>query len=546
VVVLADVSQRDAVQPWLERFGSDEVHVVAPAEAPEWQLDETTAEYVKASSLSHMGVVLKRLGPVDIVVSLLSAGFLPGQASDQYDVFERVFRHINRGGAFILDRSTAVASTSRSGIEHWTQLMAAVEDPAAAAKLRKRDAELAESAGTVILSRDLIVVTKRRTHYLKLREADVTPILTAREPALRWRELEGRSGLVFESRASVTSHGDLVSADSFPAQFDVPPVKVRHYQGRIGSPGASLLFTGRTILPDSFRWHLTQNPTNSRLASVSPDFARIASRFVPKRRLPGTYYSLDCSNSGHFGHLTTEIVSKLWGWDRAKQEFPDLKAFFHLKPKTQRVPRLEQQLFTAYGVPEADIVWVNEPVWLESVVSATPLWHNESPFYVHPEIQDVWSRIGDGLLRTGTDLPTYDRIFVSRRLRHRRCRNRAAVERFFEQRGFTVVFPERFSLPEQASMFGNAKIIAGFAGSAMFNLMHARRMETTIVLSHNCYTARNEHLFTSVLGGDVHYFWSRAAIQHPEGGFSKEAFFSAWEFDLDRYHKELDAVIDGS
>jgi capsular polysaccharide biosynthesis protein len=236
----------------------------------------------------------------------------------------------------------------------------------------------------------------------------------------------------------------------------------------------------------------------------------------------------------------------LWGWDRAKQETPDLKALFHLKPQSDRHPQLEIDLLTAYGIAEEDIVWVNEPVWLESVASATPMWHNESPHYVDPDIEQVWDRLTEGLLaRAPAGTPTPDRLFVSRRVTNRTCRNRVDVEEFMSARGFHIVFPELLSLPEQVAMFAGASVVAGFAGSNMFNLMHARNVKTTIVLSHDAYIARNEHLFTAVRGGDAHYFWSPSDIPHPEGGYLKKAFFSEWAFDFGANGAELDAVIAG-
>jgi capsular polysaccharide biosynthesis protein len=545
VVILAHSSQREAVQPWLDQFGDDRVHVLAPTEVPEWHLDARPADYVKATTPTQVSIALKRLGPIDLIVSLLPAELLPGEAPDQYDLFQRVFRHLNRGGAYILDRTTAPVPSSTLGVERWTNLLAAAEDPELAGALRRRDVELAASVGTIIVSRDLIVATKRLGHLLKLREEDVTPVLAAREPKLTWTQIDRRRGLEFRGRARVTSHGDLVSTATLPESFRVPAMHLRHYHGRIGSAGGSLLFTGRTVLPDSFRWHMSANPTNIRLTSVSPDFARIESRFVPKRWLHGDYYFLDSSNSGHFGHVTTEVISRLWGWDRAKQQFPELKALFHLKPHSQRHPELELMLFEAFGIAPEDIMWVNEPVWLESVVSATPMWHNEVPHYVHPEIESVWARLTDGLLPQAVDVPTYDRIFVSRRIpQHRWCRNRSAVEELFTTRGFRVVFPEEFTLPEQVALFANARVVAGFAGSAMFNLMHARKMQTTIVLSHDAYTARNEHLFTAVLGGEAHYLWSPSDVPQPEEGWSKKAFFSEWEFDFVANGAKLTRVLD--
>ena len=172
------------------------------------------------------------------------------------------------------------------------------------------------------------------------------------------------------------------------------------------------------------------------------------------------------------------------------------------------------------------------------------MWHNAPPFYVHPDIQEVWARLTSGLL-DGRPPAEHERIFVSRGhdLNRRRCRNQAEVERFFADRGFHVFYPERLPLDEQVALFAGARVVAGFAGSAMFNLMHSRRLEKTIVISHSGYDARNEHLFTSLLGGELHYFAQEpdAPLTGIEG--SKQAQRSSYAFDFESYGADLARVI---
>lgn len=543
VVILAHPTQRGEVRHWLDELAGDHLHVVSGKEVAEWGLLARGATFHKARGLQAIDLELKRIGTIDVLVSLLPADLIPGESHDQYTLFQRFFRYVARGGAYVVDRAAAPTSSALLGTERWTTLLAAAEDPTLAQDLPRRDVDLAESTGTVLLSRDLIIATKRFDHLVKLREADVEPVLGPREPDLTMTVLSRRRAREFASRATVTSHGDLVPQETFPQKFTIPALTVRRYEGQIGSPGGTLLYTGRTVLPDSFRWHLASNPKNVRLVASVLGFSRLESRYVPRRRLAGNYYSLDSSHSGHFGHLTTEVVARLWGWDRAKQEMPDLKALFHLKPGTKRHPQLEIDLLTAYGIPEEDIVWVNEPVWLDSVASSTPMWHNEDPHYVDPDIVSTWDRLTDGLLARAPAVEPHQRLFISRRVSNRTCRNRAAVEEFFTSRGYHVVFPEVLSLPEQVALFAGARVIAGFAGSNMFNLMHARKLEAMIVLSHDGYIARNEHLFSAVRGGEAHYFWSRASIPQPDGGYSKEAFHSEWDFDFEANGKELDEVV---
>jgi capsular polysaccharide biosynthesis protein len=256
--------------------------------------------------------------------------------------------------------------------------------------------------------------------------------------------------------------------------------------------------------------------------------------------LEGDYYFLDCVFSGHFGHLLTEVVCRLWGWDAARKELPDLKALFHTNPRRQRHGALERKIFAAYGVPEVDLVATDRPVRLRSVVGASPMWHNAQPFSVHPDIEEVWARLTSGLLDGGPP-SEHERIFVSRGidLNRRRCRNQSEVERFFADRGFHVFYPERLPLNEQVALFAGARVVAGFAGSAMFNMMHCRRLEKAMIISHNGYAARNEHLFTSVLGGELHYFWQDSDM--PLNG--KRVRRSSYAFDFEKYGADLARAI---
>jgi capsular polysaccharide biosynthesis protein len=270
--------------------------------------------------------------------------------------------------------------------------------------------------------------------------------------------------------------------------------------------------------------------------------------------LEGTYYYLDCRFSGHFGHLTTEVVSRLWGWERARAEFPDLKALFHTRPARaeygplNRVTEgtLERLLFTAYGIDPDQLVSTDRRVRLRSVVGASPMWHNAAPYSAHPAIRETWDRITTGLLKD-RDASPHDRIFVSRGSRYanrRGCTNQSEVEEVFASHGFHVFYPEELPLPEQAALFAGARVVAGFAGSALFNLMHCRRLEAIVVLGQNIYPARNEHLFAATLGADLHYFWMPPDEWDPNGPVRKEKSVS-YSVDLSVYGEQLAAVLDG-
>jgi capsular polysaccharide biosynthesis protein len=81
------------------------------------------------------------------------------------------------------------------------------------------------------------------------------------------------------------------------------------------------------------------------------------------------------------------------------------------------------------------------------------------------------------LLRAGDrNVATPERLFLSRAHASsaRVLTNRAQLESIAQQRGYTIVHPEKLSLVEQVSHFAGARIIAGEYGSALHGSVYAR------------------------------------------------------------------------
>lgn len=538
VVVLAHPTVRSRLAAWLLPFYGDDVHVVAGEAVPDWPLEAYDVSFHPGGTLDEMSWQIRLIGAVDVLVNLV-----PATIAEHNVNWQRLYYYLKPGGAYVVSAETNEHGAFGSDLTSWLRYLSNAEDPAVTPRPSARQREFAASTATVAASRDLVVLKKQQRHYVKLRETHASRLLALRDEGLTVTELTRLPAGDVESKAQVTSHESSVPIPALSDRLHHPQLFLRHYQGRVGFAGSTLMFSDYTILPDSFRHHLQPDLSNPLLKNVSVTFARVPEQHMPKETLEGNYYQLDSSFSGHFGHFTTEVLAKLWGWDLAKQIVPDLKALFSLKTPHQRIPGLERRFFTAYGIADEDIVWVDRPVHLESVVSATPMWHNSDPHYVHPQMAEVWQRLGERLV--DPDAPEYERIFISRatQTERRTCRNVHEVEAYFAAHGFTVIYPELLDLRIQAGIFAKATTIAGFGGSAMFNVMHAKKMKTMILLSHEAYTARNEHLFTALLGGQVHYFWSKPDVAHPEGGWTQGAFYSDWEFDFARNEQPLDALL---
>jgi hypothetical protein len=539
-VVIEDPRHPGRTTQWLRQAGAEQV-LVLTSDASGSTPSSESVTVREVHGIDELLREVQKFGRIDVVLALVSRRGLPHGVADQYDLFSRLFLYLRSGGTYLVDRTVGGGPRSALGTKRWRRLLTAAERPDA----DQREVSFAEAVGTLVVSHDLVVVTKRGRHLLKLRGTEVDEVLPAREPKATLRLVGSRPAGSFESRGVETSYGPRVGA-ALPARVEYPAMSLRHYEGNIGSAGGMRLFTPSTILPDSFRWYFAPGGGSPRLDSINSSLARIPPRDLPRRRLEGDFYNLDCLFDGHFGHLTTEVVSRLWGWDEAKRENPDLKALFHVRPKRNNNPTLERALFTAYGISESDLVWVEGPVRVRSLISATPMWQDQSPHFAHPEITDIWQRLTAGLL-TEAGPASHERIFVSRgdKLASRRyCRNQAEVEQFFADRGFHVFYPEQLTLTEQVALFAGARVVAGFSGSAMFNLMHSRRLEATIVLGQNAYLARNEQLFASVLGGELHYFWAPADIPPPAVGMrTLKSVRSSWEFDFAEQGPDLERVL---
>jgi len=489
----------------------------------------------------RLGERLRALRSADLAVVLTPEAELP---SGQPGLFAELVVALPKGARYLLDRQWA--TDAEQPLAPWLRARKGEQDkhqPAVSS------GHVGHAIGRIQETPDAVAVTSRRTHLPVVRDRDITAVLPVREPAASVALLEQRDPVTFPARTQVHTHG--YGAGTFPTEYACPRLELREYRtddpAGIAVSGRGLAYVGSTVLPDSFRWHMGERPFNQRLyPGARPMWGRVPPVHRPRRHLPGVYYHLDSAHAYHFGHLTTEVVSRLWGWEAAKREHPDLKVVLvHWKHYVER-PALPVKLFAAYGIDPADVVWSDDPVSVDTLVGATPMWHQVDPYYVHPDLIDTWERLAHGLTDGDPDGgEAHERIFVSRGsgAHNRACRNQEEVEAHFADRGFEIVYPEDHPLPEQVRIFRKARVIAGFGGSGLFNMMYARRLERLIVLNHEAYAARNEHMFSSVLGNEQHYFWSKQDVQRDPGMAYTDVFQSDWEFDFERNRADLDAVL---
>ena len=165
---------------WLVEFQHDQVTVISEDDAPEWGLFDAGADQRIAPTLAKVSSSARMLGGLDVIVDLLPSDHLP-RGAEERDVFAAVFRYLKLKGAYVLDRR-ADPRPSLDGLNRWLELATAATTGNGSRRCAAGN-RLARSVDTVVVSRDLVVATKRLRHLVKLTDTQVNRVLPAREPS---------------------------------------------------------------------------------------------------------------------------------------------------------------------------------------------------------------------------------------------------------------------------------------------------------------------------------------------------------------------------
>jgi hypothetical protein len=166
-------------------------------------------------------------------------------------------------------------------------------------------------------------------------------------------------------------------------------------------------------------------------------------------------------------------------------------------------------------VAENDIVRINNLTRCKRLLLATQALGVEQ--YATPTASRLWARIRDRCATRDISMP--DRIYLTRSgMPTRRLLNETAVEQIFERHGFTIVRPELLTVAQQMALASNALLIAGPAGSAMFNLAFQGRLRSAFILAREARLQLTEMLLCAGGSCDLWYHAGRDAV--PGGALS--------------------------
>lgn len=522
---------------------------------------------------SDLHVRLALAGPFDVVLQAADSSALT-----QARLFPRVFFHLREGGSYLTPVLLPLGEDERAAAHAegaaWLE-QAAVARPlpnedgalvppyvgdlwdlvaeAQRARLRGPE-EVVDLASRVrdvnglarhlrdveVRGVSLRIVNSRRTH-VALTESQADVVLRAR-PELG-REMASLPATT--TTATAAYRHNLARDDYVSAAMDVPKLTLREYHQPVFSRG-QVVTSGEFVWPDTYRHHLAPRLHNRYVEDSAPGFGRLRRSLAELDDLPGRWFNLDSEWPGHYGHTLTELLGRLWAWDRVKEVAPDVRCLLTLTPERQphELVAFELDILGAFGVGSADVEVFERPCRPETLYSATSMF--SLPDYVHPDMVRIWDRVADHLLPRAQLSSHPRRIFCTRPADHKRsCTNTAEVEDLFVRHGFEVVRPETYPLADQIALFRGAEAIGGFGGSALFTSALCDTPKTIITVAPTSYTARNEHLIAAARGHAVISAWSSPRLTHPTGGWSQQAYASDFTFDLDREGVWLDRELSG-
>lgn len=442
--------------------------------------------------------LLTAMGPLDLLVD-------HGNGHDRLSYFRRLFFHLRGGGRYVVNDDAegaggTEAEGSRGGLSHALARLFEVKvsgdgrDSATA-----DDRALAEAIESVDLDGARTEVVRTGHSQVKLRHSEANFVVRHQQVPV-WTRVRSAvpAGEVDASGVIGVHNNQPLREKLYPPAFKVPRLLVREYHEVIAHP-YGILQKDHLILPDTFRLWLSSRQRNNRLRDLSHYFAQLPPQGLDDLpRLSGQYYYLDLEYRYHFGHYLTDAVGRLWAWPAAKAANPELKIL------VGAVLGFQVDLLQAAGVAREDIVVLSTPTAVESMVAAMPGYVIGR--YVSEEVTKTYRRIQSGLPQVGS--PGGELVFLSREPGlWRECTNAPEVEAVFVDRGFTLHRPELYSLPEQAALFREARVVAGYIGSSLFGSIFSPDPLQVVGFVNTSYTSNNEFLIGAALGHTFHPFW---------------------------------------
>ena len=182
-----------------------------------------------------------------------------------------------------------------------------------------------------------------------VRDGEAAEVL-ALEPG-RGRLLDTVPGEKWRARSTVRTSGPW-PVNPTPEEYDAPALYLREYHDVVCLPRQLVVQRG-LVLPETFTTVEPHRQRNAFLTKTGVDFAEPPAGLDTAEPLPGRWFHLDNHMVGHFGHALSEQLSHLWGWHRARELDPSLRALVFTESGS--LTAWQRDLLSAGGVDPQDV-----------------------------------------------------------------------------------------------------------------------------------------------------------------------------------------------
>lgn len=501
--------------------GADSVDLVALVRQCHPGAQLTVIADTADASILH--AALSARGPWDAIIDASMS------CHNSARLFADLFFHLRRGGRLGLAHSVSTDSSSSQLLSHLARLVDLKNDTQAVQAPIDDDMALSRAIARLVITDSYVVAESRTEGLAKLREDEMTMVI-AQSDARVGSEVGAVEPEIFEPRSVIRDHRSTTVVRK-QSPITVPRLALREHHDVLCVRG-QLAVKDNIVLAATYRHHLRPRLLHRMTSELGPRFAQLKPNKRPTIELAGTYFYFDSEWPGHFGHVLSEQISRLWAWDSAREMYPDLRILLSNRHGHRAAQPFEYEILEAFGVSREDVVVIDGSARVERLVAATPML--SMPEYVSPRIAPTWNRIAEAVSQRADGRPLPRRFFCGRRKETRLCNNAVDVEQVFSNAGFEIIFPENLPFSSQVALFQKAEVVAGYAGSSLFTLALCPEPKRVLMISPEAYTANNEYLIAAVAGHEMDVFWSESVEARPN---------SHYTFDFSREGRALSAVL---
>ena len=316
VVVIVEPDQCAFSAELAARLGEANILVLLAAASP-LPSPDARVSYAIATSVQQRIDALKGRRRPQVVVDASTA-----DSEQRCENLQELYFLLDEGGCYIADRLGSCAGLIDLIAEVATTRWMA---DAATATHSESVLELAHATDRVVFRGDYAVLRKTGRHLYKLREHEADEVLGQRYGDAWGETLMVRPERTVTSQARVTSHGD-GPITSQERTFTVPELRLRRYRNAVCA-ALQVAVHEDYVLPDTWRHPHQEILTHRHLINSSTYLARLkpGTAAIQPRELAGTYFLFDTEHPRHYGHITTEVLSRVWGWQQAVRLEPAIR-----------------------------------------------------------------------------------------------------------------------------------------------------------------------------------------------------------------------------